>query len=69
MSRTNERRHISWNETCTCKCSLDISVVLISNVRIMINADVNANIWLTELDVMINLFEILMYIMINNVMF
>ena len=44
MSRTNERRHISWNETCTCKCSLDISVVLISNVRIMINADVNANI-------------------------
>ena len=44
MSRTNERRHISWNETCTCKCSLDISVLLISNVRIMRNADVNANI-------------------------
>ena len=38
------KEDISWNETCTCKCSLDISVVLISNVRIMINADVNANI-------------------------
>ena len=57
MSRTNERRHISWNETCTFKCSLDISVLLISNVRIMRNADVNANIWLTEAAVIMNLFE------------
>ena len=57
MSRINERRHISWNETCTCKCSLDINVLLISNVRIMRNADVNANIWLTEADVIMNLFE------------
>ena len=26
MSRTNEKRHISWHETCTCKCRLDGSV-------------------------------------------
>ena len=26
MSRTNERRHIEWYETCKCKCKLDASV-------------------------------------------
>ena len=26
MSRINETRHISWHESCTCKCSLDASV-------------------------------------------
>ena len=26
MSRTNERRHIEWHETCKCKCRLDPSV-------------------------------------------
>ena len=26
MSRTNETRHISSHETCTCKCRLDTSV-------------------------------------------
>ena len=26
MSRTNETRHKSWHETCTCKCRLDASV-------------------------------------------
>ena len=26
MSRTNETRHIKWNETCKCKCRLDVSV-------------------------------------------
>ena len=26
MSRTNETRHIKWNEMCKCKCSLDSSV-------------------------------------------
>ena len=26
MSRTNETRDIKWNETCKCKCSLDVSV-------------------------------------------
>ena len=25
MSRTNETRHVSWHETCTCKCGLDAS--------------------------------------------
>ena len=26
MSRTNETRHVSWHETCKCKCRLDASV-------------------------------------------
>ena len=26
ISRTNERRHIKWHETCNCKCRLDASV-------------------------------------------
>ena len=26
MSKTNERRHIEWHETCKCKCRLDGSV-------------------------------------------
>ena len=26
MSRTNEKRHIEWHETCKCKCRLDTSV-------------------------------------------
>ena len=24
--RANETRHISWFETCTCKCRLDVNV-------------------------------------------
>ena len=26
MPKTNETRHIKWNETCKCKCILDASV-------------------------------------------
>ena len=26
MSRINETRHVSWHETCTYKCRLDVSV-------------------------------------------
>ena len=26
MSRTNETRHITWHETCKCKCRIDVSV-------------------------------------------
>ena len=26
MSRTNENKHIEWQETCKCKCRLDSSV-------------------------------------------
>ena len=26
MSRTNEKKHIKWYETCKCKCRLDASV-------------------------------------------
>ena len=32
----NETRHIEWHEICKCKCRLD------ANIRIMINAGVNA---------------------------
>ena len=42
MSRINETRHISWHETCICKCRLAASVLMINNLVIMINADVNA---------------------------
>ena len=30
ISRINETRHISWHETCKCKCRLDASVCNIS---------------------------------------
>ena len=26
MSRTNETRHISWHESCTCRCRLHESI-------------------------------------------
>ena len=26
MSRINEKRHVSWHETCTCKCRLDAGI-------------------------------------------
>ena len=39
MSRTNEKRHIEWHETCKCKCRLDASVRRKSGIEI--NADVN----------------------------
>ena len=26
MLRTNEARHIKWQETCKCKCRLDPSI-------------------------------------------
>ena len=39
MSRTNERRHVKWHETCKCKCRLNASVC---NNKQRWNADVNA---------------------------
>ena len=48
MSRTNEKRHIKWTETCKCKCRLDASFVIINNFGIMINTDVNTKNWLTK---------------------
>ena len=41
MSRTNETRHIEWDETCKCKCRSE-AFVIINNVGMMINAGVNA---------------------------
>ena len=43
MSRTNEIRHIEWNETCKCRCRLDASVCNNKQCRNKKkNADVNA---------------------------
>ena len=42
MSRTNETRHIEWQEMCKCKCRLDASICNNNNVGMMINASVNA---------------------------
>ena len=37
MPRTNETRHIKWQETCKCICRLDAIVCNINNVGIMTN--------------------------------
>ena len=42
MSRINEIRNVSWDETCTCICRLHAILVIIKNVGIMINAYENA---------------------------
>ena len=42
MSRTNEKKHIKWHETCKCKCRLDASVCNNNNVGMMINVGANA---------------------------
>ena len=39
ISRTNERRHIEWHKTFTCKCRLDVSVCNNKQILIKINAD------------------------------
>ena len=41
ISRTNEKRHMEWHETCKCKCRLDASVCNNKKDGIMINGDVN----------------------------
>ena len=55
MSKINETRHVSWYETCTCKCTIMIMI----NGAIMINEDVNAKNWLKEVDMIMVLFGIL----------
>ena len=41
MSRTNERRHIKWHETCKCICRLDTIVCNNNKDGMRINVDVN----------------------------
>ena len=43
MSRTNETRHIEWNETFKCKCRLDARVCNNKRRWNNENVDVNAN--------------------------
>ena len=43
MSRTNETRHIEWNETCKCKCRLDARACNNKRRWNNENVDVNAN--------------------------
>ena len=42
MSRTNETRHIKWQETCKCKCRLDASVC--NNKQRWNDVNVNVNV-------------------------
>ena len=41
MSRTNERGHIEWHETCSVNVDQMQFFVIINNIEIKINADVN----------------------------
>ena len=45
MSRTNETRHIKWQETCKCKWRLD-AIFCNNKQHWMINVDVNVKNWL-----------------------
>ena len=42
MSRTNEKRHMEWRETCKCNVDQMQPFIIINNVGMMINAGVNA---------------------------
>ena len=42
MSRTNETRHTEWREMSELSVNLGLMFVIINNVRIRINADLNA---------------------------
>ena len=39
--------------------------LIINNIRIIFNVDVNEKNWLTKLDVMMDLFEIVAYVNVN----
>ena len=42
MSRTNETRHIEWQETVNMSVNLELMFVIINNVGMKVNTDVNA---------------------------
>ena len=65
MSRTNETRHIEWNETCKCKCRLDARVCNNKRRWNNENVDVNANNWLTKEYMIQDLFGILVIVNVN----
>ena len=58
--KTNKTRHIEWHETCKYECKFGLTFVIITNLGIMINADVNAK------ECVINdLFGILVIVSVN----
>ena len=65
MSRTNETRHIEWNETFKCKCRLDARVCNNKRRWNNENVDVNANNWLTKEYMIQDLFGILVIVNVN----
>ena len=65
MSRTNEKRHIEWNETCKCICRLDARVCNNKRRWNNENVDVNANNWLTKEYMIQDLFGILVIVNVN----
>ena len=65
MSRTNETRHIEWNETCKCKCRLDARICNNKLRWNNENVDVNANNWLTKEYMIQDLFGILVIVNVN----
>ena len=65
MSRTNETHYIEWHETCACKCRLNASVCNKNDIGITINLDMNVKNWLSKVDVIMDLFGILVYVNVN----
>ena len=65
MSGINETRHVSWHETCTCKCRLDASVF---NNKQRWNYDkcrCECKNWLTKVDMKMDLSGILVHVNVN----
>ena len=62
VSIFNETGHMSWHETCICKCRSDASVCNDVNVRIMIKVELNVKNWLIKEGVIKNFLRILLII-------
>ena len=65
MSRTNEKRHIEWHETCKYNCRLDGSVCNNKQRWNKVNAGTNAKNWLIRLYPIKDLFGILVIVSVN----
>ena len=65
MSRTNEKRHTEWHETCKYNCRLDGSVCNNKQRWNKVNAGTNAKNWLIRLYTIKDLFGILVIVSVN----
>ena len=66
MSRTNEKRHIEWHETCKYNCRLDGSVCNNKTRWNKANAGTNAKNLLIKLYAIKDLFGILVVVSVNT---